>query len=195
MAAAFLASYRNGGADDPEAYVTTVAAALSRYPSDIAHMVMSLTGDFRMTHKWPPDASEVRDACEAIDGPRRRWQERNRQAQHQLEDRNRYEKTRAEVAKMSLDEIKAKYGDRWGLAAEKEDKEAKQKRENLRHVANRRYHGDVSDNYVSPALLAWEQERASMSVVPEARVSNGETASLGQRVADLMREKAESGAN
>lgn len=185
------ACYRREDAASAETMLDAAAVVLAQYPDEVMERVTHPVTGIPGRLKWPPSIYELREACEAELAPVEAAKSRADQAERQLAEREQYEKTRAEIARMSIDELKAKYGDRWGLAAEKEDKEAKQKRENLRHMANRRYHGEVSDNYVSPALMAWEKERSSMSVVPEARGYDMETTKLGQQAAAIVRAKME----
>lgn len=93
--------------------------------------------------------------------------------------------------KPSIDGLKAKYGENYGIKTAEERADLAARRESLRPVVNKFFHGDVTETYVSPALLAAERERASMSVVPGGvRSDDAETASLGQRAAAIVREKA-----
>lgn len=137
-------------ADDPEAYLTSIAAVLSNYPEAVVARVTDPRNGVQTRHDWPPNQAEVRRACEEEMAPILRAQERERQA----EQRRRMREQDQEWAntRPSVDEIKAKFGDRWGMAAEKEDLESEQRREANRASINRRMHGDVSEWHVSPLL-------------------------------------------
>lgn len=152
MTAALLGSYRKGEAGDPEAYMTAVVAALVQYPQSVVDSVMALTGKFRLTHRWPPDAAEVAEACEAEMAPFRRQQEAERQAEERRRQREQDQQWASE--RPSLDALKAKYGSGWGLKPEVEDVEAKQKREAMRSTVNRFFHGDVDEFHASPLSAA-----------------------------------------
>src|SRR5262245_26054077 len=98
---------------DPDLYASAVAAVLSEYPKDIVDAVTDPRTGIQRRIKWLPMLNEITDACEELYAPIKRKAER--------------EARRAETARLlqdvgapndqrpTLQELKDKYGDNWGL--------------------------------------------------------------------------------
>ena len=109
-----LDCWRIGGANSAETFITAVAAILSRYPDGVVYAVTSPTDGLPVELTWMPALKEVRDACE--------------KAMEPIYRREREEKIRAETLaaraeeverkhRPSTEEMKAKYGENWGLTS------------------------------------------------------------------------------
>lgn len=154
-----LGCYRRDDAADPETYAGAVAAVLAEYAPDIVRSVTDPRSGLPSKQQWLPSVKEVRDACEVIDGHKRRMAERAEREREQLEAR-RIEQEKA-ARKPTLDELKAKYGPQWGLKVEEENKQAKARQMATLQEANRRAFvaeckeaGISPDSSVSPSLAA-----------------------------------------
>lgn len=152
--------YRKDDAADPEIYAGAIAAVLAQYPADIVRSVTDPRSGLPSKIQWLPSVKEVRDACEEIDGQRRRIAQVAAQAEQQLEDRRKFEA--AKDHKPTYDELRAKYGENWGLSAgEKENERVKAARLEMFARANTESFeaecqaaGIDSANGVSPSLAA-----------------------------------------
>jgi len=56
--------FRKGDANDPEIYVSAVAAILSEYPDSVIDYVTDPRTGLPRRSKWLPQPSEVADACD-----------------------------------------------------------------------------------------------------------------------------------
>lgn len=102
-------SYRRGDANDPAAYLATIAAVLSEYPEEtIRYVTDPRTGiasnpkrDPRTGRAWTglPDPGDIRWACEAHYGPTKRAIEREAQERRTIEERNRVNSEREKPTK------------------------------------------------------------------------------------------------
>jgi len=63
--AILLGCYRTGEANDPEVYISTVAAVLMRYPEAVVREATGIDG-LPSKLKWLPTVSEVREECDRI---------------------------------------------------------------------------------------------------------------------------------
>lgn len=108
-----LGCYRTGDANDPETYVAAIAATLARYSiqiiTDVTHPVTGLPSK----KGWLPTVKEVFDACEELDDAERQKVAREKRIAEQLAAREEQERLAAH--KPSLEQLKAKYGENWGL--------------------------------------------------------------------------------
>ena len=99
--------YRLDQMRDPDGYVQNVAIVLSQYPNEvIAYITDPRTGIQRQS-KWPPTVSEIIEACD-------------KRLQHiaKLGPRKKAEPLALgppNEERPTLEELKAKYGDNWGL--------------------------------------------------------------------------------
>lgn len=104
-----------GEVADPDVYVAAVTAVLSRYPMEVARLVCNPSGGLPSKLKWLPSIAEVQQECEAWHAPMRRLEESERDRVRQLEERERAEAPRDD--RLSIDELKAKYGPTWGIGS------------------------------------------------------------------------------
>lgn len=84
-----------GEANDPEIYTRAIVVAFSDYPEDVMQMVCDPRSGLPSKVNWLPTPKEVRDACEAIMGPRRRAEERKESIRRQLAEREALDAERA----------------------------------------------------------------------------------------------------
>lgn len=109
-----LGCYRTGDANDPETYVAAVAATLARYPEEIITLVTHPTEGTIVGHiQWLPSVMEVREACERALLPVRSHEARQKRIAEQMESRRREDEAKAKAP--TYEELKAKYGENWGL--------------------------------------------------------------------------------
>jgi len=127
-------------ADDPEHFLAGIVSALGRYPQEV---VDAVTDPGAGRFKFIPTPYEIREACEIAMGPVRAREARARQEQQAARLREEMEQAQVEAgprsARMSYDELKAKYGDNYGLkpgGLEKFDEREQKRRDGLRR-ANR----------------------------------------------------------
>jgi|SRR5579859_1013667 len=115
-----LGCYRTGDANDPETYVAAIAATLARYSEQIITDVTHPVSGLPSRSKWLPTVKEVFDACEEIADRDRQQVARERRIAEQLAAREEQERLAAH--KPSLDQLKAKYGENWGLTSREQKK-------------------------------------------------------------------------
>lgn len=106
LAKLLLGCYRTGDANDPAVYSGAVIAVLSDYPLDVIRAVVDPRTGIPSKSKWLPTVAEIKEACEAIEGPRRAAARRERAEQAQLDERMLLEAPRAE--RPTYDELKAR---------------------------------------------------------------------------------------
>jgi hypothetical protein len=110
-----LGCYRSGDANDPETYVAAIAATLARYSEEIITSVTHPVSGLPSKKSWLPTVKEVHDACDELDEFERRKVARVRGIKEQLEARRQDEIDREQ--RPTLEEMKARYGEDWGLTA------------------------------------------------------------------------------
>lgn len=119
MARSLMGQFRRGEPLDPGAYVTTIAAVLSRYPID----VMTAVADPRLATAlvaktdFLPTAREVSAACEEIMSAKALIDRLDRGTRETLARR---ETEPVRVDRPSLDDLRAKHGPNWGLHPKEE---------------------------------------------------------------------------
>jgi hypothetical protein len=108
-----LGCYRTGDANDPETYVAAIAATLARYSEDIITDVTHPVSGLPSKKSWLPTVKEVHDACEELDDRNRQQVARECRIAEQLAARE--EQDRLAGIKPTLEQLKAKFGENWGL--------------------------------------------------------------------------------
>lgn len=106
-----LDCYRTGAANNPEVFVTAVAATLARYPDQVIYDVTDPRTGIPSKISWMPTIKDVREACERAYEPIKEEIEREKRIAEQMRLREEYESK----PRPTLDELKAKYGKDWGL--------------------------------------------------------------------------------
>jgi hypothetical protein len=116
-----LGSYRKGEADDPDTYVTAIAAVLTLYdPAIVARVTDPRTGIAGRV-KWLPTVHEVRAACEEEAAFAHRMRQREAAIEKQLADRRAADAAeRNRPARVTLEDLRAKHGPNWGLQQQPE---------------------------------------------------------------------------
>lgn len=105
-----FSAYRTDQYSDPEGYMASLGAVLEQYPNDVIVYVTDPRTGIQRKAKWPPTISEIVEACDervvylAEQDRFRNWGKGN--APLQIEDRS---------IRPTLEEMKAKYGENWGL--------------------------------------------------------------------------------
>lgn len=111
-----LGCYRTGDANDPVTYVAAITAVLARYPEHVITSVTHPATGLPKMISWLPTIKEVSDACEETVRPEREHALRMQQEKQQIESRDLPGEMRDK--RLSLDELKAKYGPNWGIQQE-----------------------------------------------------------------------------
>ena len=78
--------YRKGDANDPETYVAAITATLARYPEDVIISVTHPATGLPSQKSFLPTVKEVFDACEELNGPRKRMAQFEQRRLKQLEE-------------------------------------------------------------------------------------------------------------
>lgn len=117
------ACFRRDDAADAEVFMDAAIAILATYPDDVIIDVTDPRTGIPSQQKWPPQPFEVTEACKAANqklhpppGWADEWQAR---AKRQLEEREREEAARAE--RPTIADLKAKYGENWGIGTGREE--------------------------------------------------------------------------
>jgi hypothetical protein len=128
-----LGCYRTGEANDPETYVAAVTAVLSHYPEEVITSVTHPVTGLPSKKGWLPTVKEVTDACDAAVEPIVQNELRLKRVKDQLEARERMERGE----KPTLEQLKDKYGENWGLSQPGNVKTPDQKAEENRTALER----------------------------------------------------------
>jgi hypothetical protein len=80
---------RRGDVSDPDMYAAGIVDVLRRYPLDVVFAVTEPGTGLPSTEEFYPTPKRVREACEAIESPRRRQREWDARAIDQVQDRAR----------------------------------------------------------------------------------------------------------
>lgn len=107
-----LDCFRTGGANNPETFVTAIAATLARYPDQVIYDVTDPRSGLPSQLSWMPTIKDVRDACDRAYHPIKDQIERERRIAEQLAER---EQDGVRQARPTLDQLKEKYGPNWGI--------------------------------------------------------------------------------
>jgi uncharacterized protein YdaU (DUF1376 family) len=86
--------FRRGEANEPETFVTAIAAVLARYPEDVIRDVTHPATGLAVRCDFLPTVAEVYRACETIMRPRREAEAWRQRVQQQLEERTKLERGR-----------------------------------------------------------------------------------------------------
>jgi hypothetical protein len=109
-----LGCYRKGEAADPEIYVPAVIAVLNDYPDAVIRAVCDPRKGMPSRLKWLPTIAEVKAACEEQMEPVYR-----RQHQARLDAERRTMLAAPPAERMSAEDMRARYGDDYGLHPER----------------------------------------------------------------------------
>lgn len=108
-----FSAYRTDQYADPDGFLTSLGAVLEQYPNEVIIYVTDPRTGVQRGQKWPPTIAEIVEACD------------NRAAELHRYDRFRnWGKSDDPPAleaprekRLSLDELKAKYGPNWGMTS------------------------------------------------------------------------------
>jgi len=180
LAGRLFRCYRVSDANDPETFVTAVAATLSRYPEWVAVKVCDPLEGLPAQSKWLPAIAEVRDACEKLLDPERelersfaRMAEREARIQRQLEERDRRPSPESVARVRALaDQLKAEIDERNNEAQEPDARKAKTEADRVAAVAyhERKLAEIAARNRSAPVRLsqmALERLEQSIWTLPE----------------------------
>lgn len=107
-----LGCYRTGDANDPETYVAAVTAVLAKYPEEVMTEVTHPATGLPRLKSWLPTVKEVYDACVTAYQP---MLEREREAKIIAETLASREVEPDKTRRPTVEELKAKYGENWGM--------------------------------------------------------------------------------
>jgi hypothetical protein len=106
-----LDCFRTGEANNPEVFVTAIAATLARYPDQVIYDVTDPRTGIPSKISWMPTIKDVREACDRAYAPIQQQVERERRIAEQLAAREAEENK----PRPTLEQLQAKYGKDWGL--------------------------------------------------------------------------------
>jgi len=118
-----LGCYRTGDANDPETYVAAVTAVLARYPEEVITAVTHPVTGLPSKKGWLPTVKEVSEACAEAHEPLVQNELRLKRIKEQMEMRARMDRGE----KPTLDQLKERYGENWGLKDDKPVKSLEEK--------------------------------------------------------------------
>lgn len=159
----FFGSFRKADADDPETFTAGCLRLFTAYPpAAVRHVVDPVTG-LPGRSEWLPTMKAIKEALDgwaAEEKRAREFEARLQAAEQQIADRKAWQEK--QKTKPTLEEMKAKYGDNWGLkSASPESQESKAKRTVAMQEANRaafeaecKAAGMPLDSTASPSLTA-----------------------------------------
>lgn len=104
-----FSAYRTDQYSDPEGYMASLGMVLEGYSDDVIKYVTDPKTGIQRKSKWPPTISEIVEACDqhqdylAKCERLRNWGNQPKMIEPPREDRP------------SLEELKAKHGENWGL--------------------------------------------------------------------------------
>jgi hypothetical protein len=104
--------WRTGSANNTDTYLTAVAAILARYPEKVIYAVTSPTDGLPVKLTWMPSLKEIKDACELEMLPIYTQERQAKLVADTLAERQEAEERQG---RPSTAELKAKYGENWGL--------------------------------------------------------------------------------
>jgi hypothetical protein len=157
-----LGCYRTGDANDPETYVAAIAAILARYPEDVMTSVTHPATGLPSKKGWLPTVKEVVDACNDIVEFSVQHEARLKRIKEQLEMREREDRGE----KPTLEQLKAKYGENWGLPAPGNIKTPEEKAEE-NAAALEREQGRVRAEYEQLGMKAPSKWALSLTALRE----------------------------
>lgn len=103
-------AYRTDQYPDPDGYMVSLGAVLEQYPDDVVMYVSDPRTGIQRASKWPPTINEIVSALDTRVADLRR--------KERFENWGKNEPALIEPPRrerLSLDELKAKYGENWGL--------------------------------------------------------------------------------
>lgn len=121
-----------------------MVAVLAEYPMDVVRLVCDPRCGIPSKCNWLPTLAEIKAECESWHAPMRRARQRELEIEEQFAQRDRDEAARAR--KPTLEELKAKYGETWGLNPREEVIAANQEQ---RDRARQRLERDIQAEYAA----------------------------------------------
>lgn len=107
-----FSAYRTDQYPDPDGYMVSLGAVLEQYPDDVVLYVSDPRTGIQRDSKWPPTINEIVTALDSRASDLK-WKKR-------FENWGQNESLMIEPPReerLSLDELKAKYGENWGLTS------------------------------------------------------------------------------
>lgn len=105
-----LGCFRTGDANDPEVFISAVIRILRAYPMDIVQKVIDPLDGIPGRQNWLPTPHEVKAACDALYLPRLRAEQREKDLQRQLAEREENEARGRRPSYQELVDLCAKDG-------------------------------------------------------------------------------------
>jgi hypothetical protein len=135
-----LGCYRTGDANDPQTYVAAITAVLARFPRDVITSITHPVTGLPSKKDWLPTVKEVFDACHEIYAPILENEARLKRIKEQVEMREREERGE----RPSMAQLKAKYGDDWGIGQEEKRAQPEAHAPNLDQLRHHYAHYDLA---------------------------------------------------
>jgi hypothetical protein len=173
----FFGSFRKADADEPEIFTSGCLRLFTAYPREAVQYVVDPITGLPGRSEWLPSLKAVKDALDASVADQQRAQEREARKAAEaklIAEREAWLKDKAR--KPTYDELKAKYGENWGITppSREEDEKARARRRESLIEANRK-------------MFARECRRAGVS--PEGRLISPELEKLVRRQTEEREEE------
>lgn len=102
-----MGSFRKDNSSDPEIFARSLIAVLSDYDDDVIEAAIDPRSGLPSKQSFMPTIHELKSALEAIEGPRRKQRQREKQIADQIEERKQIADQR-EVVKSTYQDLQAK---------------------------------------------------------------------------------------
>lgn len=129
-----LGCFRTGDAHDPKIYIAAVVAVLERFPVATIKAVTDPSTGLPSKLKWLPTLAEITEACEVHGAPAKREAERQSAAERFAAENALFADHRE--GRLSLEELKARHGQNWGIGTDQEAPQVKKERAFKRYTDN-----------------------------------------------------------
>lgn len=115
MAKRLFSAYPKSDYGDPDAAAAGIANVLKAYPLSVIKRLTDETQPeaLQLKHKWPPRLAEIKEAADAIMGEHAQRKARENRLAEQIAARAEAEVPRE--PRPSIAELKAKYGENYGI--------------------------------------------------------------------------------
>lgn len=115
--------------------MASITAILTDYPPETVRIITDpRTGiaTYEKFRVWMPNPGELKAACDEIEAPERRTKAREA-AMKQFREENKLLETHRE-GRLTMEELKAKYGQTWGIGTDENQPQGKKERKFTRYT-------------------------------------------------------------
>lgn len=105
-----FAAYRTDQYADPDGYVASLGMVLEQYPEDVVDFITNPRTGIQRTSKFPPTISEIVQACDARVADLKKQERYRNWGRSEVPALEQPRESRP-----TYEELKAKYGENWGI--------------------------------------------------------------------------------